>query len=170
MNVAMAALGATINVCGPSGERTIPILDFHRLPGDTPELDTVAEGRRADHFRRFAGRGFYAKHYTYLKLRDRASYAFALVSVAAALQMEDGTIAEARIALGGVAHKPWRLPAAEALLKGAVPSPEAFGKVADSLLEGAVAQIAEWLQDSTGAPRDRAGSEAGRRRHAAVGF
>ena len=128
MNVAMAALDATVNVRGPAGERTIPILDFHRLPGD--ELITSVDLPDED----------FSTHYTYLKLRDRASYAFALVSVAAALRMEGDTIAEARIALGGVAHKPWRLPAAEALLKGVAPSPEAFGKVADALLEGAVPQ------------------------------
>ena len=79
-------------------------------------------------------------HYTYLKLRDRASYAFALVSVAAALRMEGGKVVEARIALGGVAHKPWRLPSAEALLEGVVPGRDAFGMVADALLDGAVAQ------------------------------
>ena len=139
MNVAMAALGATVNVRGPSGERAIPILDFHRLPGDTPEVDTALKGNELITSVDLPDEDF-ATHYTYLKLRDRASYAFALVSVAAALRIEDGTIAEARIALGGVAHKPWRLPAAEALLKGVVPSPEAFGKVADALLAGAVPQ------------------------------
>ncbi len=123
----------------PEGERTIPILDFHRLPGDTPEVDTTLKGDELITSVDLPDEDF-ATHYTYLKLRDRASYAFALVSVAAALRIDGGTIAEARIALGGVAHKPWRWPAAEALLKGVVPSPQAFSKVADALLEGAVPQ------------------------------
>ena len=139
MNVAMAALGATVHVRGPSGERAIPILDFHRLPGDTPEIDTTLKGDELITSVDLPAEEF-ATHYTYLKLRDRASYAFALVSVAAALRMEGGTIAAARIALGGVAHKPWRLPEAEALLVGATPGPEVFGKVADALMEGAVPQ------------------------------
>ena len=139
MNVAMAALGATVNVRGPSGVRAIPILDFHRLPGDTPEIDTTLKGDELITSVDLPAENF-AKHYTYLKLRDRASYAFALVSVAAALRMDGGAIAEARVALGGVAHKPWRLPEAEALLNGAKPGPEVFGKVADALLEGAEAR------------------------------
>ncbi len=139
MNVAMAALGATVNVRGVNGERAIPILDFHRLPGDTPEIDTSLKSDELITSVDLPDEDF-TTHYTYLKLRDRASYAFALVSVAAALRMEGGTIAEARVALGGVAHRPWRLPAAEALLKGVEPGPEVFGKVADALLEGAVAQ------------------------------
>ena len=139
MNVAMAALGAVVNVRGSAGERTIPILDFHRLPGNTPEIDTTLRGDELITSVDLPDEDF-STHYTYLKLRDRASYAFALVSVAVALRMEGGTIAEARIALGGVAHKPWRLPEAEALLKGVAPSPEVFGKVADALLEGAMPQ------------------------------
>ena len=139
MNVAMAALGATVNVRGVNGERAIPILDFHRLPGDTPEIETSLKSDELITSVDLPDEDF-TTHYTYLKLRDRASYAFALVSVAAALRMEGGTIAEARIALGGVAHKPWRLPEAEGLLKGAKPSPEVFGKVAEALLEGAVPQ------------------------------
>lgn len=139
MNVAMAALGATVNVRGPSGERTIPILEFHRLPGDTPEIDTTLKADELITSVDLPDEDF-TTHYTYLKLRDRASYAFALVSVAAALRLEGSTIADARIALGGVAHKPWRLPEAEALLKGAKPGPEVFGKVAAALLEGAVPQ------------------------------
>ena len=139
MNVAMAALGARVNVLGPRGERVIPILEFHRLPGDAPELDNTLAPDELITSVDLPDEDF-ATHYTYLKLRDRASYAFALVSVAAALRMEGGAIAEARIALGGVAHKPWRLPAAEDLLKGVPPSPGAFGKVADALLEGAQPQ------------------------------
>ncbi len=135
MNVAMAALGATVNVRGTSGERAIPILDFHRLPDDKPEVDTNLRGDELITSVDLPDEAF-ATHYTYLKLRDRASYAFALVSVAAALRMEGGTIAEARIALGGVAHKPWRRPEVEALLKGAKPGLQTFSKVADALLEG----------------------------------
>ena len=137
MNVAMAALGAVINVRGPTGERSIPILDFHRLPGDTSEIDTNLKGDELITSVDLPDEDF-STHYTYLKLRDRASYAFALVSVAAALRIEGGVIAEARVALGGVAHKPWRLPEAEALLQGVTPNPKAFGKVADALLEGAM--------------------------------
>ena len=136
MNVAMAALGAAVNVLGPDGERVIPILDFHRLPGDTPEIDSDLALEEIITSVDLPAEDF-GTHYTYLKLRDRASYAFALVSVAAALRIEDGAIAEARIALGGVAHKPWRSLDAEALLKGASPDAEAFGMVADALLEGA---------------------------------
>ena len=139
MNVAMAALGANVNVRGPGGERVIPILDFHRLPGDTPEIDTNLKGDEIITSVDLPAEDF-ATHYTYLKLRDRASYAFALVSVAVALRMDGDTIAEARVALGGVAHKPWRLPDAEALLNGVPPGAEAFGKVADALLEGAQPQ------------------------------
>ena len=136
MAVAMAALEAVIRVSGPNGERDIPIAEIHRLPGDTPERDTnlgadeiiVSVELPAPRF---------GNNYTYLKLRDRLSYAFALVSVAAALEMDGNTVKEARIALGGVAHKPWRVPEAEALLAGKVPGPDAFGLVADRILQGA---------------------------------
>lgn len=139
MCVALAALDASIRVTGPAGERVIRIGDYHRLPGDEPQRDnTLAPGELvtaidlpADDF---------SANYTYLKLRDRLSYAFALVSVAVALRMDGDAIAEARIALGGVAHKPWRLPAAEALLKGKTASPGVFGAAADALLQGAVGQ------------------------------
>lgn len=82
----------------------------------------------------------FTKNYTYLKLRDRLSYAFALVSIAVAMRIEGSTIAEARVALGGVAHKPWRSTEAEKLLKGQQPSPQTFGAFADALLAGAVGQ------------------------------
>ena len=140
MNVAHGGPSArTVNVRGPGGERPIPILDFHRLPGDTPEIDTTLRGDELITSVDLPDEEF-STHYTYLKLRDRASYAFALVSVAAALRIKGGVIAEARVALGGVAHKPWRLPEAEALLQGVTPNPKAFGKVADALLEGAMLQ------------------------------
>ncbi|MBI0539281.1 xanthine dehydrogenase family protein subunit M [Roseomonas sp. KE2513] len=136
MAVAMAALEAVIHVSGLNGEREIPIAEFHRLPGDTPERDTnlgvdevvTAVTLPAPRF---------ATNYTYLKLRDRLSYAFALVSVAAAFDMEGGTVREARIALGGVAHKPWRVLEAEAMLKGVVPERGAFAMVTERILQGA---------------------------------
>ena len=137
MAVAMAALEAVVKVAGPRGERDIPIADFHRLPGDTPERDT---NLGADEIilsvelpePRFAG-----PHHTYLKLRDRQSYAFALVSVAAALEMDGETVTEARIALGGVAHKPWRVPEAETMLRGKAPDHMVFEMVAGRILQGA---------------------------------
>src|SRR5713101_1617344 len=116
--VALAALDATVTVRGPAGERAIPFTDFHRLPGDTPERDNVLG--RGDLIvsievpARAEGR---ASHY--LKIRDRESYEFALVSAAAAVAVDDGRIRSARLALGGVAHKPWRLTATEAALRGA---------------------------------------------------
>jgi xanthine dehydrogenase YagS FAD-binding subunit len=136
MCVALAALDAVVHVTGPQGERTIPFGDFHRLPGDRPEIDnTLAHGEIVTAVELPAPR--FGAHHTYLKLRDRLSYAFALVSVAAALEMDGDRIAEARIALGGVAHKPWRSPEAEALLRGQAASAEAFAAAADRLLAGA---------------------------------
>ena len=115
--VALAALDATVVVRGPAGERAIPFGDFHRLPGDTPERDNTLD--RGDLIiaievpARVEGR---ASHY--LKLRDRQSYEFALVSAAAAVAVDGRRIRTARLAMGGVAHKPWRLTAAEAALRG----------------------------------------------------
>jgi xanthine dehydrogenase YagS FAD-binding subunit len=120
MSVALAALDATVRVRGPKGERALPIAEFHRLPGDTPERDTnLAHGELiiAVDLPPSAATGF-SKNSFYLKVRDRASYAFALVSVAAALDLQGGTVRSARIALGGVAHKPWRAMEAERLLTG----------------------------------------------------
>ena len=136
MCVAMAALEAKVIVQGAGGKRRIPFADFHRLPGDTPELDNNLEDGELITALELPAQSF-AGHSAYLKVRDRASYAFALVSVAAALELNDGTIHAARIALGGVAHKPWRKPAAEALLTGQPATPESFEKAADVLLEGA---------------------------------
>jgi xanthine dehydrogenase YagS FAD-binding subunit len=136
MCVALAALGATVHVLGPSGERTIAFTDFHRLPGDTPQRDTNLQPAEIVTAVELPAEGF-ATHYTYLKLRDRASYAFALISVAAALRLDGGTIAEARLALGGVAHKPWRNPAAEAALRGQAPNEDNFKRAADVLLRDA---------------------------------
>ncbi|RAU81871.1 FAD binding domain-containing protein [Pontibacter arcticus] len=136
MAVALAALDASIHVTGKDGERTIPILDFHRLPGDTPHIDTNLKEDELITSIDLPAKGF-PEHYTYLKLRDRASYAFALVSVAAALELDGTTIKEARIALGGVAHKPWRKPEAEAILQGKAATTENFREVAEAYLEGA---------------------------------
>jgi len=141
MSVALAALEAGVQVAGPRGERRIALADFHRLPGATPQIDTtllpgemiVAVDLPASPF---------ARHAHYLKVRDRASYAFALVSVAAALEMDgDGrTVRQARIALGGVAHKPWRAAAAEALLVGQPLSDARSRQAAALLVAGAQAR------------------------------
>jgi len=136
MCVALAALEAVVRVTGPSGDRAINFAEFHRLSGDTPNIDT---NLRADEIITgvdLPAKGF-PEHYSYLKIRDRASYAFALVSVAAALEMDGDTITGARLALGGVAHKPWRDPQAETLLNGQRATRENFQRVADSLLRDA---------------------------------
>lgn len=141
MCVALAALEATVHVVSARGERTIDFAGFHRLPGDAPQYDTVLEADELIAFIGLPDAGRYAAHSVYLKLRERLSYAFALVSVAAALDMAgDGSIRSARVALGGVAHKPWRKPDAEALLEGRRPDAALFGRVADMLLDGAIGQ------------------------------
>ena len=117
MCVALAVLEAKVHVTGPRGERVIALADFHRLPGDTPQRDTNLEPDELITAVELPAHGF-AANYTYLKIRDRLSYAFALVSVAVGLELEGGTIKEARFALGGVAHKPWRNAEAEAALRG----------------------------------------------------
>jgi xanthine dehydrogenase YagS FAD-binding subunit len=136
MCVALAALEAKVHVAGPSGERTIAFADFHRLPGDTPQRDTNLDANEIITAVELPARGF-AANYSYLKIRDRLSYAFALVSVAAALELDGGTIKEARLALGGVAHKPWRDPAAEAALRGKAASQATFERAAELLLRDA---------------------------------
>jgi xanthine dehydrogenase YagS FAD-binding subunit len=136
MCVALAALEATVRVAGPRGERSIAIADFHRLPGERPELDTNLEHGEIILGVDLPARGF-AEHHTYLKLRDRLSYAFALVSVAAGLEIEGERIAAARLALGGVAHKPWRDTAAEELLRGRPATRESFKAAADLILKDA---------------------------------
>ncbi len=136
MSVALAALEAVVRVTGPEGTREIAMADFHRLPGDAPERDNTLGADELITAIDLPPAGF-ADHHSYLKLRDRNSYAFALVSVATGLELGDGRIKSARIALGGLAHKPWRVPAAEAALLGQEPTPEAFGKAADLLLAGA---------------------------------
>jgi xanthine dehydrogenase YagS FAD-binding subunit len=136
MCVALAALDATVHVVGPAGARAVASTDFHRLPGDTPERDTNLEPNEIVTAVELPRQGF-AANYTYLKIRDRLSYAFALVSVAAALELERDRIKEARLALGGVAHKPWRDPSAEAMLRGQRADEATFGRAADLLLRDA---------------------------------
>jgi xanthine dehydrogenase YagS FAD-binding subunit len=117
MCVALAALDAKVHVAGPAGSRVIAFSDFHRLPGDTPHRDTNLDEPEIITGIELPKKGFNT-NYSYLKIRDRLSYAFALVSVAAALELDGDTITNARLALGGVAHKPWRDKAAEAGLIG----------------------------------------------------
>ena len=135
MCVALAALEATVRVTGPDGERDDRVRRLSSPARRRAAARQHAAARRTGHRDRSAGREF-RQNFTYLKIRDRLSYAFALVSVAVALRIEGGTIAEAHVALGGVAHKPWRLPQAEARLKGA-PSDTTFAAFADALLAGA---------------------------------
>lgn len=137
MAVAMAALDATVVVLGTGGERRIPLVAFHRLPEDAPERDTVLEHGELIVAVELPAPPAAARS-AYYKVRDRASYAFALVSVAAVLDISgDGTIAEARIALGGVAHKPWRATKAEVLLRNAPATTENFHKAAEAELADA---------------------------------
>jgi xanthine dehydrogenase YagS FAD-binding subunit len=136
MAVGLAALEAVVHVAGPSGERAIPAAEFHRLPGDRPEQDTnLAHGEIITAVELPAED--FSANWTYLKLRDRASYAFALVSVAVALQLEGRTVKRARLALGGVAHKPWRNLEAEAALEGRPAQRATFVEVADRILKQA---------------------------------
>ncbi len=138
MCVALTALEAVVQVEGPQGTRTIPFAEFHRLPGDTPQLDTnLKHGELITAIDLPASAKVFAPNSYYLKVRDRASYAFALVSVAAALQIQNGTIRQARVALGGVAHKPWRAPEAEAVLNGAPVNQQTFRRAAEAALEKA---------------------------------
>ncbi len=136
MCVALAALDATVHATGPAGTRTVAFAEFHRLPGDMPERDTNLYPNEIVTVVELPAQGF-ASNYTYLKIRDRLSYSFALVSIAAALELDGGTIKEARLALGGVAHKPWRDPAAEAALRGRPTDRATFMQVADVLLSDA---------------------------------
>jgi xanthine dehydrogenase YagS FAD-binding subunit len=136
MCVALAALGARVLTMGRSGARSIAFTDFHRLPGDTPQTDNTLRADEIITAVELPPKGF-ARNYTYLKIRDRLSYAFALVSIAVGLDMERGIIKEARLALGGVAHKPWRDRAAEARLNGGPASRQTFADAADLVLHDA---------------------------------
>jgi xanthine dehydrogenase YagS FAD-binding subunit len=136
MCVAMAALQARVEVEGRGGKRTIPFAEFHRLPGSDPSRDTtLREGELITSVTLPPAR--FAKNAFYLKARDRNSYAFALISVAAGLEIEGSMIRSAGLAMGGIAHKPWRVPEAEQALVGKTASPENFGNAADILLHGA---------------------------------
>jgi xanthine dehydrogenase YagS FAD-binding subunit len=137
MCVALAALGATVRLHGPSGDRVIPFANFHRVPGSHPEQETVLQRGEL-----ITGvdipRLPFATRSVYLKVRDRRSYAFALASAAVALDIRDGTIRDARIALGGVATTPWRSPAAESALIGKTAGSAAYHAAADAALAGAI--------------------------------
>ena len=136
MCVALAAIEAIVHVTGPAGERSIAFADFHRLPGDTPQIDSNLQRDEIITAIELPPRGF-AANCSYLKIRDRLSYAFALVSVAAALELEGDRIKHARLALGGVAHKPWRDQAAEDVLRGQTANQQAFMSAADLVLRDA---------------------------------
>ena len=136
MCVALAALDARVLATGRSGERSIAFADFHRLPGDTPQIDSNLRADEIITAIELPPQGF-AKNYSYLKIRDRLSYAFALVSIAVGLEVEGGTIKAARLALGGVAHKPWRDREAEAQLDSAPATAESFQRAAATVLRDA---------------------------------
>ncbi|MBA1192205.1 MAG: FAD-binding molybdopterin dehydrogenase [Pseudomonas sp.] len=136
MCVALAALEAVVHVQGPEGERQIAFADFHRLPGDTPQYDNhLKTGELITGIElppvAFGG------HVSYVKVRDRASYAFALIAVAAAVQVKDGMLEDVRVALGGVAHKPWRQAAAESAVCGQPATAQTYAALADQVLAGA---------------------------------
>jgi xanthine dehydrogenase YagS FAD-binding subunit len=133
MAVAMAALDAVVRVQGPAGERAIPLAEFHRLPGEEPQRDTVLEHGELITAVDLPPLPF-ATRSRYRKVRDRASYAFALVSVAAALDLDGGRVRDVRIALGGVAHKPWRATQAENALRGAAADEQTFRRAIDAEL------------------------------------
>jgi xanthine dehydrogenase YagS FAD-binding subunit len=137
MCVALAALDAVVHLEGPNGKRTLDLTALHRLPGDTPQIETELQPDELIVAVELAPNAFAARS-SYRKVRDRASYAFALVSLAAALDLaDDGTIRDVRMALGGVAHKPWRAWAAEAVLRGARPTEANFQAAAEAELAGA---------------------------------
>jgi xanthine dehydrogenase YagS FAD-binding subunit len=136
MAVALVALDAVVRVLGPNGERTIPLTSFHRLPGDDPQRDTVLEHGELITAVDLPPIPFATRSH-YRKVRDRASYAFALVSVAVAIEITDGIVSDVRIAFGGVAHVPWRARKAEAVLRGAPTTEEVFRRAADAELANA---------------------------------
>jgi xanthine dehydrogenase YagS FAD-binding subunit len=136
MCVALVASDATVHLRSAAGERTVPLTDLYRLPGDRPDIETFLEPGELIVAVELPALPFAARS-TYRKVRDRASYAFALVSVAAAIEVADGQIGDVRIALGGVAHRPWRAGAAEAALRGAPATLAAFGAAAEAELADA---------------------------------
>jgi len=135
MCVALAALDATVHLTGAGGARSLPFTALHSLPGDHPDIDTVLDPGELITAIELPWLPFAATS-TYRKVRDRASYAFALVSVAAALKLDQGRITDVRIALGGVAHRPWRALKAEAALRGAAPTEQVFR-------DAAIAELAD---------------------------
>jgi xanthine dehydrogenase YagS FAD-binding subunit len=136
MSIALCALDATVRLRGPQGERTIAMADFHRLPGDTPQADAnIGSGELITAVD--LPLSPFGAHSFYLKVRDRASYAFALVSVAAALDLQDGVVRDLRIVLGGVAHKPWRSAGAESALRGQPLLDDNLLRAANAAVEGA---------------------------------
>jgi len=136
--VALAALDAIVEIEGTAGRREVPLADFHRLPGDTPHIETVlAPGELIVAVRLPVDAAGFAAHARYLKVRERTSYAFAVVSAAAALRLGGGKITEARLAFGGVALKPWRARAAEALLAGREPHGAVFREAAQAAMADA---------------------------------
>ena len=136
MCIALAALDAAVTVEGPSGKREIPFEDFHRLPGDKPEADNTLQRGEIVTAISVPANDF-GQHHTYLKLRDRQSYAFALVSVAAAVKLEGDTLSEIRVAVGGVAHKPWRRKDVESEFVGRPATRATFEAFAQTLTAGA---------------------------------
>jgi xanthine dehydrogenase YagS FAD-binding subunit len=136
MAVALAALDAVVHVRGAEGERAIPLVGFHRLPGEEPERDTVLEPGELITAVEIPPLGFAARS-AYRKVRDRAAFSFAIVSVAAALEIDDGAIRDARVAFGALAHVPWRAHRAEEALRGAPATDESFARAADAELEQA---------------------------------
>jgi xanthine dehydrogenase YagS FAD-binding subunit len=136
MCVALAALDATVHLDGKDGARTLAFADFHRLPGDTPNLDTNLRDDELITAIELPKQGF-ASHHAYVKVRDRASYAFALVSAALGVELDGDDIVAAHCALGGVAHKPWRCPEAEAQLRGKPLNAATVREFAAALLRGA---------------------------------
>jgi xanthine dehydrogenase YagS FAD-binding subunit len=136
MCVALAALGANVHLRSARGEHTLPMTDLHRLPEGHPEIETLLEPGELITAVELPPLPMAARS-TYRKVRDRASYAFALVSVAAAIELEGDTVKDVRLALGGVAHKPWRAWKAEAALKGRPATPESFRAAAEAELADA---------------------------------
>src|SRR5579872_6181268 len=136
MAVALSALDAVVRVLGPQGERTIPLVGFYRLPGEEPQRDSVLSHGELITAIDLPPLAFATRSH-YRKVRDRASYAFALVSVAAAIDIADGMVRDARIAFGGVAHVPWRATKAETVLRGAAATEEVFRQAADAELADA---------------------------------
>ncbi|HET6859850.1 MAG TPA: xanthine dehydrogenase family protein subunit M [Streptomyces sp.] len=136
MAVALAALDATVRLLGADGERSVPLTEFHRLPGDRPEQDTVIRPGELITAVELPKAPEGAQS-TYRKARDRASYAFALVSVAALLEVRDGVVQHAALAFGGLAHRPWRARAAEDVMRGAPATEETFARAAGAELAAA---------------------------------